>query len=84
MKPNMSLNELQLEEYGIVKAIHASDKIKRRFLDLGIVPNTKIKFLYQSPFKDPKAYFIRGTTIALRKEDASMIEIIRMEESLWD
>ncbi len=80
----MSLNELQLEEYGIVKTIHATDKMKRRFLDLGIVPNTKIKCLYRSPFKDPTAYSIRGTVIALRAEDANMIEIIRMEESSWD
>ncbi len=79
----MSLNELQLGEYGVVKAIHATDKVRRRFLDLGIVPNTKVKCLYRSPFKDPTAYFIRGTTIALRNEDASLIEITRMEESSW-
>lgn len=84
MNQFMSLDELQPKECAKVIKIHATDKVKRRFLDLGIVPNTIIEVLYESPFNDPKAYFIRGATIALRKEDAGMIEISRMEETEWD
>lgn len=80
----MSLDQLQVQECGIVTQIHAADHLKRRFLDLGIIPSTKVEVLYESPFQDPKAYLIRGAVIALRKEDAHMIEIIRMEESSWD
>lgn len=83
MKQVMSLDELTPQSCGIVVKVNGIDKIKRRFLDLGIVPNTKIKVLYESPFKDPKAYFIRGAVIALRNEDANLIEV-RMEESEWD
>lgn len=84
MNQTMTLDQLQPGETGMVIKIHATDKVKRRFLDLGIIPDTKIEVLYESPFKEPKAYFIRGATIALRKEDARMIEITRMEESQWD
>lgn len=84
MNQVLSLNELGLGNYGIVVKINGKDKIKRRFLDLGIIPDTKIKVLYESPFKDPRAYFIRGAVIALRKEDADLIEIRRMEENEWD
>lgn len=69
---------------GIVRKIDTTDKLKRRFLDLGIVPNTKIKVLYESPFKEPKAYLIRGAVIALRNEDAEIIKVIRLEEEEWD
>lgn len=83
MKQIMTLDQLQPGEQGFVIKIHTTDKMKRRFLDLGIIPDTRIEVLYESPFKEPKAYFIRGATIALRKEDAKMIEITRMEESKW-
>ncbi len=48
---------------------------KRRILDLGIIPNTKIEALMKSPSGDPTAYLIRGAVIALRKEDAQGIYI---------
>ncbi len=84
MEKLISLGTLNPGETGIVVKINTTDKLKRRFLDLGIVPNTKIKILYESPFKEPKAYLIRGAVIALREEDAEMIKVTRMEESLWD
>lgn len=44
-----------------------------RLLDLGLVKNTKIKSLQKSPSGDPIAYYIRGSVIALRSEDANNI-----------
>jgi ferrous iron transport protein A len=46
---------------------------RRRMLDLGLIKNTLVKSLFKSPSGDPIAYEIRGTVIALRKEDASKI-----------
>lgn len=84
MEQRVSLDQLRPKESGIVLKINATDKIKRRFLDLGIIPSTEIQVLYESPFHDPKAYLIRGAVIALRKEDAAMIEVQKKEEILWD
>lgn len=49
--------------------------IRRRFLDLGIIKDTEITALSQSPSGDPVAYFIRGAVIAIRSEDAETIEV---------
>lgn len=49
--------------------------LKRRFLDLGIVENTLITPVLKSPSGDPTAFEIRGTLIALRKEDANLIKV---------
>lgn len=46
---------------------------KRRILDLGIMPNTKITLLQKSPYGNPMAYLIRGAVIAIRNEDAGKI-----------
>jgi Fe2+ transport system protein FeoA len=46
---------------------------RRRFLDLGLTPGTKIYPELQNFFGDPRAYRVRGTLIALRKEQAAQI-----------
>ena len=68
-----NLNSLELDNIGIVKKINVTGSIKRRLLDIGLIPGTKVKYLFSSPFKDPKAYLIRGTIIALREEEANGI-----------
>lgn len=46
---------------------------RRRFLDLGLTPGTLIYPELQNFFGDPRAYRIRGTLIALRKDQAAQI-----------
>ncbi len=48
---------------------------RRRFMDLGILPGTKITVEMQSPGGEPMAYIIRGALIALRREQASLIRV---------
>lgn len=56
-----------------VTEIQANGFVQRRMLDLGIIEGTKMEVLHKSPFGDPVAYLIRGTVIALRKEEAEQI-----------
>lgn len=46
---------------------------RRRFLDLGLTPGTRIYPELGNFFGDPRAYRVRGTLIALRKDQASQI-----------
>lgn len=57
------------------KVYVALGSLKRRLLDLGIIKGAKITPILKSPSGDPTAFEIRGTLIALRKEDASLILI---------
>ncbi len=68
-----TLSDLHLGDKGFVKYLTAEGTTKRRMLDLGIVPNTKIEAIMQSPAGDPTAYLIRGAVIALRREEAETI-----------
>ena len=74
---SMTLDELSVGESAIVKKIETDDNMTRRFIDIGLVEGTKVTSLYHSYLKDPTAYFIRGAVIALRKQDAKKIYIIR-------
>ena len=70
-----TLNKLPLNSCGKIFAINCTGPINRRLLDLGLIPNTPIQSIFKSPFGDPTAYKIRGSTIALREEDAKLIVI---------
>ncbi len=48
---------------------------RRRFLDLGFTPGTEVYPELQNSFGDPRAYRVRGTLIALRKEQAAQIHV---------
>ena len=46
---------------------------RRRFLDLGLTPGTQIMPELRNFFGDPRGYRVRGTLIALRKDQAAQI-----------
>jgi DtxR family Mn-dependent transcriptional regulator len=48
---------------------------RRRLLDLGILPGTSIEVDLESPLRDPIAYRVRNTSIALRNSLADLILI---------
>jgi DtxR family Mn-dependent transcriptional regulator len=72
---SISLNQLTyLQRAEIVELDEAVQGFtRRRFLDLGLTPGTVIFPELQNFFGDPRAYRIRGTLIALRKEQAAQI-----------
>lgn len=70
-----TLNKLPLGYNGKVQELRSYGSERRRMLDLGLVRNTPVCPLFQSPSGDPIAYLIRGTVIALRNEDAQKILI---------
>jgi DtxR family Mn-dependent transcriptional regulator len=53
---------------------------RRRFLDLGLIPGTEVTAELRSAGGDPTAYRIRGAVIALRRDQAEMIHVVRPEE----
>lgn len=58
-----------------IASIEVDGLLRRRILDLGILPGTKVECIRKGPSGDPTAYAVRGTTIALRKENTSKIYV---------
>ncbi len=58
---------------GLVPACRGAER--RRLLDLGFVAGTPVEIEITSPMGDPVGYRVRGTVIALRREQAGLIRI---------
>ena len=71
------LSSLKEEETAKVLGIskECRGEARRRLLDLGFVKGTPIRIDLISPLKNPKAYLVKGTSIALRDNQASKILI---------
>jgi len=70
-----TLNTLSIGNKAVVNNLTSDCSHKRRMNDLGLAPGTEVKALHRSPAGDPTAYYIMGTVIALRADDAKNIII---------
>lgn len=75
MKNQLTLDKLEIGQKCKIVSLNSTGSIRRRLLDLGLISDTEIEALHQSPSGDPIAYLIRGAVIALRNEDSSQISI---------
>ena len=73
MSQVIPLTSLNLNCTAKIDHLDCSEHIKRRFLDLGIIPNTSITPVFKSISGDPIAYEIRDVLLAIRYQDAKNI-----------
>ena len=70
-----TLNEIMPGGFATVKEIITDGDMRRRLLDIGLIPGTLVECIGKSPGGDPKAFLIRGAVIAIRAEDAAGIAV---------
>lgn len=73
--PIISLSDISIGTYCNIAAIELEGLLRRRILDLGMTPGTPVKCVRRSASGDPIAFAVRGSTIALRSEDARFIKV---------
>lgn len=67
--------DLKLGESAIIKDVDNSHTSSHRILEIGFTPGQEIRLVSCSLFNDPIALSIRGTIIAIRRNEASCIII---------
>jgi len=76
----MTLDRLEIGKSGIITKVGGSGALRLRFLDMGIIPKTKVLVYKIAPLGDPMEIHLRGYSLTIRKEDAAMIEVIPEEK----
>lgn len=71
----MTLRELAVGKSALVLAVGGEKKLRRRLLDMGITPGTRIAVKKAAPLGDPLELLVRGYVLTLRLEDAERIII---------
>ncbi len=66
-------SQLNFGEKGVIADIDNSHPSYARMLEIGFTPGQEIELINSSIFNDPMAFAIRGTLIAVRKNEADCI-----------
>lgn len=83
MLETIDLTALREGECALVAQVGGQEGMRRRLMDLGLIPGTRVTCLVKSPAGDPTAYLIRGAVIALRRTDAATVAAQRVELHTW-
>lgn len=73
------MNELKTGTSGIITAVGGDGALRCRFLDMGLIPRTRVTLQKVAPMGDPIEIRVRGYELTLRVEEAQKIEV--MEET---
>ena len=67
------LDEFKIGETGLVKTVNGEGRFRRRLLDMGVTPGTKIYLRKKAPLGDPLEITLRGYELTLRKDEAQLV-----------
>lgn len=69
------LKDLRKGQQGKVVKVGGRGEVRRRILDMGVVPGTVITVEGVAPLGDPVAVKLKGYHLSLRKEEADKIVV---------
>lgn len=71
----MTLSELKTGKSAIIRAVGGQGELRLRFLDMGLIPGTKVTLMKIAPMGDPIEIRLRGYELTLRLDEANWIEV---------
>jgi ferrous iron transport protein A len=58
-----------------VVRIAGQSSFRRRLMELGLVPGTRVELVRVAPLGDPVELLVRGASLSIRKAEASVIAV---------
>ena len=74
-----TLKDLKIGDSAKIISITGKGATKQHLLDMGLIPETIIKYEAVAPLGDPIEFSLRGYKLSIRKEDAKNIKVVKCE-----
>lgn len=71
----MSLDRVRCGQWGCVTYVDTQPQLRRRLRDFGLVPGTRVRKRYATPGGHVVAIELRGSVLALRRNDLHCIQV---------
>lgn len=75
MSASLPLHQLKRGQQAVITRVGGAAALRRRFIEMGIVRGETICVERKAPLGDPVEYLVKGYHLALRKEEAGLIEV---------
>lgn len=76
----MRLSELKPGETGVITKILGHGAFRKRVMEMGFVRGREVRMVLNAPLQDPVKYSLMGYEVSLRKAEASLIEVVSIDE----
>lgn len=77
LRQRKRLSELALGEEAVVETVELPGPAGRRLMELGFLPGNRVTASAQAPGGDPLVFGVDGTLVALRRETANYLTVVR-------
>ncbi len=71
----MTLDRLPIGQEAEITVVGGEGELRLRFLDMGLIPKTRVTVVKAAPMGDPIEIRLRGYELTIRKEEAVRIEV---------
>ena len=80
MAVEMTLDQMPIGSTAVIRAVGGQGALRRRLLDMGLTPNTRVTLRKTAPMGDPAELYLRGYSLTLRKEEGAKIIVEVIEQ----
>jgi ferrous iron transport protein B len=77
----MNLSELQTGDKGVIVKVKGRGAFRKRIIEMGFIKGKQITVIKNAPLKDPIEYSILGYDVSLRRNEASLVEVLNEESA---
>lgn len=77
-----TLSQLPIGETAVISAVHGDRHLRRRLLELGLLPGTEVRLVRRAPFGDAIEVRLRGYSLSIRESEAAGVRIGELIEDL--
>ena len=77
----MLLSQIQTGQVVQIVRIAGQSSFRRRLMELGLVPGTRVELVRVAPLGDPVELLVRGASLSIRKAEAGVIEVVHASAS---
>jgi Fe2+ transport system protein FeoA len=74
----MTLGDVPLGTTVIVTAVGGEGAFRRRIMELGLLPGTRVELVRVAPLGDPLELRVRGCSLSMRRDEARSIAVDRV------
>jgi ferrous iron transport protein A len=73
--PQRSLADLTVGDRAVVRGVSGEVGLRRRLLELGMLPGTPLEIVRIAPLGDPIEVRLRGYSLSIRRDDARIVAV---------
>jgi ferrous iron transport protein A len=74
--PPATLAELSVSDVADIEYVGGERSFRRRLMELGLVPGTRVELKAVAPLGDPIELLVRGASLSIRRSEAALVRVL--------